>query len=121
MIRRHDHDHVSTEVLCLAAARHADIRAEMARRDDNRNFTGDVLQDRLGEDFALFVGKYKLLREVSQDAEAIGASIYHEFDAAELPFDVELAVSAENCRDDGKYPAITRVWMGDIHYSSCII
>ena len=55
---------------------------------------------------ALVVGQHELLGEVGQDADAVGAGVDHEVEAAPLAVEVELAAFVENGGRDGKDAAV---------------
>ena len=66
---------------------------EVLRRD--RHAPGHMFQAGAGDDFALLVGERELLGEVGQDAQAVGAGIDHEVQAAFLALQIERAVLVE--------------------------
>ena len=78
----------------------------MRRRHDDRHPAGDMLQHRMHHLFALGIGQHELLGEIGQNAEAIGAGVDHEIDAAALSREIELATLVEDGRSDGKNAAI---------------
>ena len=53
---------------------------------------------------ALGVGQHELLGEIGQDADAVGAGVDHEIDAAALALQVELPTVVEDGRRDGNTP-----------------
>ena len=59
-----------------------------------------MLQHRLHHLFALVVGQHELLGEIGQDAQAVGAGVDHEIDAAALALEIELAALVEDGRND---------------------
>ena len=78
----------------------------MRRRHDHRHPAGDMLQHRMHHLFALGIGQHELLGEIGQDAQAVGAGVDHEIDAAALAFEIELATLVEDGRNDGENAAI---------------
>ena len=106
VIGRHHHHHGGARLLRLAAARRADGRGEMRRRDDYRNTSGDMLEHRVHHGLALGIRQHELFGEIGEDADALRARIDHEIDAAALTVEVEVAAIVENGRRDGKDAAI---------------
>ena len=78
----------------------------MRRRHDHGHPAGDMLQHRMHHLFALGVGQHELLGEIGQNAQAIGAGVDHEIDAAALTFEIELPTVVEDGRSDGENTAI---------------
>ena len=66
--------------------------------DDDGHTAGDMLQHRLHDLFALGIGQHELLGEIGQDADAVGAGVDHEVDAAPLTVQVERAAVVEDGR-----------------------
>ena len=91
VVGRHHHHHGRAQVLRLAAARGADLGAEVGGRDDHRHAPGHVLERRARQDLAVLVGQQELLGEVRQDAQAGRTGIDHEVEAAPLARQVERA------------------------------
>ena len=63
----------------------------MGRGHNHRHPAVDILKDGFGKHFALCVREQKLLREVSENALAVGAGIEHEIDATLLACQIEIA------------------------------
>ena len=78
----------------------------MRRCHDDRHPAGDMLQHHMHHLFTLGVGEHELLGEIGQNAEAIGAGVDHEIDAAALSCEIKLATIVEDGRNDGKNAAI---------------
>jgi hypothetical protein len=72
----------------------------MRGRHDDRDPSGDVLQDGGQDGVALLVGEHKLLREVRKDAQSLRAGIDHAIDGTLLAFEIEAAVGIEHGRND---------------------
>ena len=78
----------------------------MRRRHDHGHPARDVLQHRIHHLLTLGVGQHELLGKVGQDADALGAGIDHEIDAAPLAVEIEFAAVIEDGGRDGKDAAI---------------
>src|SRR5688500_5003782 len=78
----------------------------MRRRHDHGHAARDVLEHRIHHPFALGIGEHELLGKIGEDADALGAGIDHEIDAAPLAVEIELAAVIEDGGRDGKDAAI---------------
>jgi hypothetical protein len=106
VIGRHDHDHGGAGILRGPAAQRTLVRAEMRGGNDDRHASSNVFEHHVDQAAAFVVGKGELLGEIGEDAQAVGACIDHEVDAAFLAFEVEAPVLFENGRRDRKNAAI---------------
>lgn len=102
MVRRHHHDHGRPHVLGLATTFGAHLGTEVRRGDDHWNAPPDLFQDLPGQDEPFFIGEKKLLGEVGENAETVGACVDHEVHAPPLTGDIELAALGEGGGDNGE-------------------
>ena len=107
VIRRHRHDHHRAQVLRDVAAREAHLRAEMRRRDDHRDASFDVLEDRARQQLSLGIRQHELLGKVGEDRKTIRSRVDHEVDATPLADEIETAVLIERRRDDRPHTRVT--------------
>ena len=78
----------------------------MGRRYDHGHPAGDVLEHRIHHLLALGIRQHELLGKIGQNADAVGAGIDHEIDAAPLAIEIELAAIIEDGGRDGKDAAV---------------
>ena len=78
----------------------------MGRGYDHGHPTGDVLQHCIHHLVALGIRQHELLGKIGQNADAVGAGIDHEIDAAPLAIEIELAAIIEDGGRDGKDAAV---------------
>ena len=110
MVGRHHHDHGGALVLGAAAALRAHLRAEVGGGHNHRHPTGDMFEDGFGQHVTLFVREQKLLREVGQNAQSVGAGVDHEIDATLLACKIEFAAFGKRGGHHGKYAFVADVF-----------
>ncbi len=100
VIRRHHHHHGGAELLRLMAAGYADLGAVVRGGHDHRHASRHMAEDGAGQRFPFGVREHELLGEIGEDAQARGAGVDHEIDAAQLAGQVERAGLVKNGRHD---------------------
>jgi endoglucanase len=93
---RHEHHHRRARVLRGAAARRGDARAVVAGRDDHRDASGDMLEQRAGDRVPLVVGQRELLGVVGEHAQPVDPGVDEVVDDTHGAVEVQALVVAED-------------------------
>ncbi len=80
-----------------------------------------MLQHRGHQQAAFIVAQDELLGEIGQDADAVGAGVDHEIDAAALAVEVEATLLVENGGRDREYATVDGIDLGHGHGVSLLV